>query len=50
MLESQNIKMFLQNLYPNWSEKVFMIKNVKNTVPWTYTVNDLNGEEIDGTF
>ena len=27
-----------------------MIKNIKNTVPWTYVVNDLNGEEIIGTF
>ena len=27
-----------------------MIKNVKNTVPWTYVINDLNGEEIPGTF
>ena len=34
----------------NWSEKVFVIKKVKNTVPWTYVINDLNGEEIIGTF
>ena len=27
-----------------------MIKKVKNTVPWTYVINDLNGEEITGTF
>ena len=27
-----------------------MIKKVKNTVPWTYAINDLNGEEIIGTF
>ena len=27
-----------------------MIKKVKNTVPWTYVINDLNGEEIIGTF
>ena len=27
-----------------------MIKKVKNTVPWTYFINDLNGEEIIGTF
>ena len=27
-----------------------MIKEVKNTVPWTYVINDLNGEEIIGTF
>ena len=29
---------------PSWSEEVFIIKNVKNTVPWTYVTNDLNGE------
>ena len=27
-----------------------MVKEVKNTVPWTYVVNDLNGEQIIGTF
>ena len=27
-----------------------MIIKVKNTVPWTYIISDLNGEEIDGTF
>ena len=27
-----------------------MTKKVKNTVPWTYVINDLNGEEIVGTF
>ena len=27
-----------------------MIKEVKNTVSWTYVINDLNGEEIIGTF
>ena len=35
---------------PNWPEEVFVIKTVKNTVPWTYVINDLNGEEITGTF
>ena len=35
---------------PNWSEEIFVIKKVKNTVPWTYVINDLNGEEIVGTF
>ena len=34
----------------NWSEKVFMIKKIKDTVPWTYVIIDLNGEEIAGTF
>ena len=50
-LEYQNIKIFLQRGYtPNWSEEVFVIKKVKNTVPWTYIISDLNGEEIVGTF
>ena len=35
---------------PNWSEQVFVIKKVKNTVPWTYVINDLNGDEIIRTF
>ena len=41
---------FLKGYTPNWSEEVFVIKKVKNTVPWTYVINDLNGEEINGTF
>ena len=28
----------------NWSEEVFVISKIKNTVPWTYVINDLNGE------
>ena len=35
---------------PNWFEEVFVIKKVKNTVPWTYVISDLKGEEIIGTF
>ena len=35
---------------PNWSEEVFIIKKIKSTVPWTYALNDLNDEEIIGTF
>ena len=27
-----------------------MIKEVRNTVPWAYVFNNLNGEEIIGTF
>ena len=34
----------------NWSEEVFAIKEVKNTVPWPYVINDLSGEEITVTF
>ena len=41
---------FAKGYTPNWSEEVFVIKKVKNTVPWTYVIKDLNGEEITGTF
>ena len=41
---------FAKSYTPNWSEEVFVIKKVKNTVPWTYVINDLNSEEIMGTF
>ena len=41
---------FAKGYTPNWSEEVFVIKKVKNTVPWTYVINDLNGEKITGTF
>ena len=41
---------FAKEYTPNWSEEVFVIKKVNNTVPWTYVINDLNVEEIIGTF
>ena len=41
---------FAKGYMPNWSEEVFMISKIKNTDPWTYIINDLNGEEIIGTF
>ena len=41
---------FAKGYTPNWSEEVFVIEKVKNTVPWTYVINDLNCEEIIGTF
>ena len=37
---------FAKGYVLDWSEEDFMIKKVKNTVPWTYVINDLNGEEI----
>ena len=27
-----------------------MVKKIKNTVPWTYFINDLKGEKIVGKF
>ena len=41
---------FATGYLPNWSEKIFVIKKVKNTVLWTYVMSDLNREEIVGTF
>ena len=37
---------FAKDYPPNWSEEVFMIEKVKNTVSWTYVINNINGEEI----
>ena len=46
--KSKNI--FEKGYVPNWSEDVFVIKKVKITVPWTYVISDLNGEEIGRMF
>ena len=41
---------FAKGYAPNRSEEVSVISKIKNIVPWTYVINDLNGEEIVGTF
>ena len=41
---------FAKGYTPNWSEEIFIIKKVKDTTPWTYVINDLNDDEIIGTF
>ena len=41
---------FAKGYTANWSEEVFVVNKVKNTVPWTYLINDLNGENIKGSF
>ena len=41
---------FAKGYVPNWSEEAFVIKKVKNTVPWTYFIEDINGVEIIGIF
>ena len=42
--------MFTKGYKLNLSEEVFVIKKVKNTVPWTCVINDRNAEETIGTF
>ena len=41
---------FVKGCVQNWFEEVFVVKKVKNIVPWTYVISDLKGEEIVGTF
>ena len=41
---------FAKAYTPNWSEEVFIINKIKDTVPWTYAISDLNGEEITESF
>ena len=41
---------FAKGYTRNWSEEDFVTSKIKNTVPWTYVINDLNGEKITGTF
>ena len=41
---------FAKGYIPDWSEEVFVVKIIRNTVPWTYLISDLNGEEIVGIF
>ena len=41
---------FAKGYILNWTEEVFVIKKVKNAVPWTYVISDFKGKEIVGTF
>ena len=59
MLEFQSIKTYLlkgicligvKKFVDKFYFILFFVDKIKNTVPWTYLINDLNGEEITGTF
>ena len=41
---------FAKGYTPNWREQIFVVKKIKNTVPWTNVTSGLNGEEIVGRF
>ena len=43
-------KFFAKAYSQNWSEEVFVVSKIRNTVPWTYVISDLNGGPIDRTF
>ena len=48
ILKFKNV--FAKGYTPNWSKKIFVVNKIKNTVPWTYELKDLNGENIIGSF
>ena len=51
MLEYQNIKIFLQKVTLQIGlKKFYVLEKIKNAVPWTYIISDLNIEELVGTF
>ena len=41
---------FAKGYAPNWSKEIFIIDKIKDTVPYTYNLKDLNNEEIIGSF
>ena len=41
---------FAKGYMSNRSDEIFVISKIKNTVLWIFVINDLNGEEITGTF
>ena len=41
---------FAEGYAPNWSEEVFVVSKIKDTVPWTYVFSDSNCEGITGSF
>ena len=47
---SKHKNIFAKACAPNWSKEVFIVRGIKNTVPCTYIVSDLNDEEITGSF
>ena len=47
---SKQKNIFAKGYTQKWSEEVFIISKIKNTVLRTYVISDLNREKIDGTF
>ena len=41
---------FGKRYFPNWSEEVFLITKIENTVLWKHVISDPKGAEIVGTF
>jgi hypothetical protein len=41
---------FEKGYTPNWTKEIFEVYKIQNTVPTTYLIKDLSGEEIQGSF
>ena len=41
---------FAKGYTPNWSREIFIVDKINDTVPYTYNLKDLNGEEMTGSF
>ena len=42
--------LFEKGYLPNWSEEIYTVCEVKNTVPFTYILKDTSGDIISGSF
>ena len=43
-------KIFTKRYTPNWSKEIFIVNKINDTVPYRYSIKDLNDEEIIGSF
>ena len=50
VLITKKKKVFEKGYTTRWTEEIFTIKEIQNTDPITYKLEDLEGEEIKGTF
>ena len=50
MLDNEEKNVLQKGFTPHWTEAMFRINKIVLTIPITYTIIDLNGEEIEGTF
>ena len=47
---SKNVYFDTSDDIVNKYNSIFIIGKIKDTVPWTYVISDLNGEPIPGSF
>ena len=41
---------FAKGYTPNWGKEIFIVNKINDAVPWTYSLKDLNAEEIIYSF